>query len=296
MTAPWRRRCRPLRRSAPARLFIASLCALTGSLQAGAAAEPLTADALPPALLADCDARAEPFGRYAPSIAGAAAALIDIGAAAERDFEDAKIGFCSLREAGGPVAATSCEDGIVLLDEKFAAASQTLNLRATLAHEMTHHLQHRARKARFGAAYCASARYGAEKPAFEAQADAVGDKVAALFVRGRGVEIVNACDAPVSVYLEADDPVAARGAEAAFQRVPARSRVMAAEKSLSGRFGLYARTAPQSGRVHVWRDAQSDRLRFVEGRAVRLRAMRLSAPARLDAPFRIRLSCPGGPG
>lgn len=269
--------------------------ALVLSLDAGAiGAEPLTTDKLPPSLLAACDARAEPFDRYAPSIAGAAAALIDIGAFAREDFDDARIGFCAMQRASGPVAATSCEDGIILLDEKFAAASQTLNLRATLAHEMTHHLQHRTGRTRDGEAYCASARYAAEKPAFEAEADAFGDKVAALFLRGRGVEIVNACEAPVAIYIEAQDPVAVRGAGAAFEPVAARGRAMSAERSLSGRFLFYARTAPAAGPAHVWQDRTGAQSRIVGGRPVRLRTMRLSAPASLDRPFRLRLSCPGG--
>ena len=276
-------------------LCAAAVLAAASAEAAGAGAtRPLTTDRLPQDLLAACDASAEPSGRYAPAIAGAAAALIDIGAATESDFEDAKIGFCSLREAGGPVAATSCEDGIVLLDEKFAAASQTLNLRATLAHELTHHRQHQERKARYGESYCASARYEADKPRFEAEADATGDKVAALFVRGRGVEIVNACDATIALYLEAENPVAARGAEAAFQRIPARSAALSPERALSGRFRFHARTAPDAGKIHVWENKTSAETRIVEGRTARLRSIRLSAPDRLDAPFRLRLACPGG--
>jgi ribosomal protein L35 len=192
------------------------------------------------------------------------------------------------------VAATSCEHGIILLDEKYAAAGQTLNLRATLAHELTHHRQHQERKARFGESYCASPRYEADKPRFEADADAVGDKVAALFLRGRGVEIVNACDAVVSIYLEADNPVAVRGAEAAFQRIPARSAALSPERALSGRFRFHARTAPDAGKIHVWENKTSAETRIIEGRTARLRSIRLSAPDRLDAPFRLRLACPGG--
>lgn len=272
------------------RVIVAAGAALACSV-APASSGPLTADRLPPSLLADCDARAEPLGRTAPTIAEAAAALIDIGAFSQKEFQDARIGFCALRSAGGPVAATSCGDGVILLDQKYAAASQTLNLRATLAHEMTHHLQHRDRKARFGDAYCASARYLADKAALEEEADAFGDKVAELFTLGRGVEIVNACDAPVSIYLEAENPIAVRGAEAAFQRVPAKGTATSTERALSGRFRYHARTMPTAGKAHVWEDRTSPQSRIVEGRLVRLKTLRLSASDRADSPFRLRLSC-----
>lgn len=258
------------------------------------AREPLTADQLAPALLADCDARTEPFGRLAAPIAAAATALIDLGVFGRRDFQAAQIGFCDLQGAGGPVAATSCGDGAILLDAKFAGADQALNLRATLAHEMTHHRQHRQAKARHGDTYCSSARYQADKPALEAEADAVGDKVAELFLLGRAVELVNGCDEALSVYLEADDPVAIRGAAPAFESVPAQSAAMSAERGLSRRFRFYAQTTPQDGPPKISGDRQGAQTRVVEGRQIRLTETLLPAPDRVDRPFRLRLTCTAG--
>lgn len=257
-----------------------------------AAAEPLTVDLLSPALLSECDARAESYGRYAPPIAGAARALIDIGALNEADFQDARIGYCGLRAADGPVATASCADGVILLDEKYAHEDERLVLLATLAHEMAHHRQHRDGKGRFGADYCASARYAADKPALEAEADAFGDAVGELFVRGRAVEIVNACDAPVMIYLEAADPVSIRGAAPAFQRIAPKSSVIAQERALSGIVRFHARTTPQAGPAYVWQDRTSAQTRFVEGRLVRPREKRLSAAGLEAGAYRLRLTCP----
>ncbi|MFN3958519.1 MAG: hypothetical protein ACK4NP_01250 [Parvularculaceae bacterium] len=262
------------------------------SLQASAAAETLTADAMPPALLAECDARAEPFARYAPPIAEAAAALIRLGVFMEREFHDARIGLCDLKRARGPLAATSCEDGVILLDAQFADPGQTLPLRVTLAHEMKHHLQHAEKKARFGEAYCAGAQYGADKQELEAEADAFGDNVAGLLVLGRAVEIVNACDAAVLIYLEADDPAAIRDAAASFQRAPAKTAVISPERAFSGKVRFFAQSAPKDGQFHVWREGAGPHSRIVEGRPVRLKAMTLAAAGRDEGPFRLRLTCP----
>lgn len=257
-----------------------------------AAAEPLTAGELPRALLAECDARAEPFARYAPPIAEAAAALVRLGVFREREFQDAKIGFCDLKRARGPLAATSCEEGLILLDAQYADEGQALPLRVTLAHEMKHHLQHTEKRAQLGVGYCASAQYGADKPALEAAADAFGDKVAGLLVLGRAIEIANACDAPVSIYLEADEPAAARDGAASFQRAPARAAVISPERALSGKIRFYAKSAPKDGLFHVWRDSAGSHSRIVEGRPVRLKAMTLTAAGREEGPFRLRLTCP----
>jgi hypothetical protein len=258
---------------------------------AQASAEPLTADLLPAGLLAECDARAEPRRRYAAPVASAVRALADIGAIADTAFDDARIGFCGLRAAGGPVAAAACDTGLILLDEKYAAEGERLVLLATLAHEMKHHLQHRDAKARYGEGYCDSARYAADKPALEAEADAFGDAVAELFVRGRAVEIVNACDAPVLVYLEADDPVAIRGGAPAFQKIAAKSSAVAPERALSGVVRFHARTTMEAAPAFIWQDRTSAQTRFVEDRHIRLKEMRLSAAGRENRPFRLRLTC-----
>lgn len=277
------------------RLLITCVCAAMASLQAGASAEPLTADELPPSLLAECDERAQAYGRYAPPIADAAGALIRLGVFKEQEFQDAKIGFCDLKRAGGPVAATSCDDGVILLDEKYASPGEALNLKATLAHEMMHHLQHRSAKARFGPGYCAGARYQADKPALEKEADAFGDRVAALLALGRDVEVVNACNTPVAIYLEADDPVAVRGSAPVFLGVPAGGAAIAGERALSGGLRFYAETAPKDGVRHVWQDKAGGETRMIEGRLVRLKRTRLAAADRADGPFRLRLTCPAVP-
>jgi hypothetical protein len=256
-----------------------------------AAAEPLTADLLPPALLADCEAKADAFGRYAPAIAGSVRALGDLGVFAAKEFEDVRIGYCPLQAAGGPVATASCADGVILLDEKYARADQALVLHSTLAHEMKHHFQHRAKKAQFGAVYCESARYAADKPALEAAADAFGEAVSELFTLGRVVEIVNACDAPVMIYLEPDDSVAIRGAAPAFQRIAPKSSAIAPERALSGIVRFHARTTAEAVPAYVWQDPTGAQARFVEGRHIRLKEMRLFAANRENGPFRLRLTC-----
>ena len=261
-------------------------------LLGAAAAEPLTADLLPPALLEGCEAQAAPLARAAPPIAAAARALDNLGVFAADEFEGVRIGFCALQAAGGPVATASCAGGVILLDEKYARPDQALTLRATLAHEMAHHFQHRDKRKAFGEGYCGSARYGAEKPALEAAADAFGEAVAELFVLGRPVEIVNACTAPVLVYVEAADPVAVRGTAPAFLKVAAGAAATAPEGALSGAIRYYARTAPGAAPAFVWREKTGPHARFVEGRSIRLKEARLKAPGRETGAFRLRLRCP----
>lgn len=256
-----------------------------------AAAEPLTADLLPPALLAGCEAKAAAFGRYAPAIAGSVRALSDLGVFAAKEFEGVRIGYCPLQAAGGPVATASCADGVILLDEKYARAEEALVLHSTLAHEMKHHFQHRAKKAQFGAGYCESARYAADKPALEAAADAFGEAVAELFVLGRSVEVVNVCAAPVLVYLEAADPVAVRGRAPAFLRIKAGAAGMAPERALSGAIRYFARTAPGARPSFVWQNQAGPHSRIVEERPIRLKDARLRAAERETGPFRLRLTC-----
>ena len=265
--------------------------ALLSSWADAAAAEPTPADRLPASLLAECDARTKAPGHYDPPTAAAVRALIEMGVFSSIEFRDARIGFCELQRAGGPVAASSCEDGVILLDSKYADADRALVLNATLAHEMLHHLQHRERKARYGDAYCQSARYRTDKPSLEAAADKFGDEVAALFALGRRVEIVNRCDEPVSIYLEAIDPVAIRGTQAAFQNIPALARAMSPERAASGRFRFYAQTTPKAGAARIWQDRASAHSRIVEGLPVRPRETRLAASDRLKSPFRLTLTC-----
>lgn len=275
-------------------MVLASAFFISG-LFAVAAAGPLNADALPAELLAQCDAEAAPYRRYEPAIAASADALIAIGALMPEDFIGVRIGFCPMRRAGGPVGSNSCPDDIVLLDDKYRAANQALVLHATLAHEVTHVRQHRAKKARSGAAWCDSAEFRAEKSSLETAADEFGDAAAALIALGRKIEIVNDCAAPLLVYLEADNP-AMTGGIAEFQHIDARSAAIATARAASGRVHFYARTAPTSGPTQVFDDPRSAQSRYIEGELVRLKAARLSASDRLKSPFRLRLSCKADAG
>lgn len=256
-----------------------------------ARAEPLTADALPPALLAGCDAGAAGFGAYDAPIAKSVAALVAMGVFRTEEFAGVRIGFCPLRAAGGPVAAASCAEDVILLDEKYAAEKEALVLNATLAHEMRHRLQHQARRRQLGAGACEGASYAAAKPAMEAEADAFGDAVGELFFLGRPVAIVNECPAPVAVYLEADEPAAEREGGRAFETVAARSTGVSGERAYSSRFFYYAATQGGGGARRVFEDRDSPQRRFIGGRQIRLRETRLEATDRSSGPFRLRLSC-----
>ncbi len=258
---------------------------------APASAEPLTADRLPPALLGACDANAAPFGAYDLAVARSVAALDGMGAIWKDEFATVRIGFCGLVAAGGPVAAASCADDIILLDEKYAAEGQALALNATLAHEMKHHFQHRAAKARHGDAYCESAAYAAGKEAMETEADAFGEAVGELFFLGRPVEIVNECVSPVAVYLEADEPAAAQEGDPAFETVAARSARVLRARAYASRFYYHAQTLGATGPRVVFENRSSPHRRFIDGRQIRLKEARLDAAGREKGPFRLTLSC-----
>ncbi|MGF1544524.1 MAG: ImmA/IrrE family metallo-endopeptidase [Parvularculaceae bacterium] len=256
-------------------------------------AAPLPANDLPQPLLAACDARARPFGAYDGPIADAAAALIEIGVFGAAAFRDVKIGFCGLRRAGGPVATAACASDVILLDEKYAAPGEALTLKATLAHEMKHYFQHKDRKARFGAGYCASARYDAEAPALEREADAFGHAVGELFLTGRPIDIVNDCPDAALIYLEADRPVWTAGAPR-LQRIPPRARVPSTERAASRRFKYNARTAPSRGAPREWRGAQGAHARIVDGARYYLKPIVLENAGPTD-PFELTLSCDAAP-
>ena len=258
------------------------------------AIEAAPADALPAALLARCDAGAAPFQAYAPAISASAAALLDMGIFSREEFNGVRVGFCPLVAAGGPVAAAACASDIILLDDKYAQADQSFVLNATLAHEMKHVLQHRARRARYGEAYCSSARYAAERPRLEIEADAFGDATSMLFSQGRPIEITNACAAPLAIYVEPVDPAATVEAPPAFAIIPPQARATAPARALSSRALVYARTRPAAGPAHVFERQSSPNLRFIDGRAYRLREMRLANAGRASGPFQLRLSCPAG--
>lgn len=149
-----------------------------------AASEPLPGDALPPSMLGECDGRASLRGGYDKPVAVAAETLVRIGAFTSDHFDDVKIGFCALRDAGGPAATTSCADDIILLDTGYTKKNQDLALVLTLAHEMKHVRQHREKRLAAGLAYCSSDRYETDKHAMEIEADKFGDAIATLLIFG----------------------------------------------------------------------------------------------------------------
>ncbi|MBI1393562.1 MAG: hypothetical protein GC152_12540 [Alphaproteobacteria bacterium] len=270
-----------------------ALLALSASpiARAQALAEALPADALAPAFLAECDARAAASGAYDPEIAGAVLALTNLGVFDRDAFEGVKIGFCPLRVAGGPVATTSCADDVILLDVKYADPAQRLVLNATLAHEMTHYLQHQEGKAASGDGYCASAAYAADKAWMEREADAFGDAVGELFVIGRAVEVRNDCATAVSVYVEAAAPMAGSDQAIGFLTVAPGMSAHWPERSTSRLHQFYAETAENSGEARAWRGADGGRRRFIGGQTIQLREISLPAAAPADGPFRLTLSC-----
>mgnify|MGYP001172364222 CR=1 FL=1 len=257
---------------------------------APAGAEPMIADELPQSLLAACDARAAPFGAYAAPIARSVAALDAMGVFRKDEFSPVRIGFCDLVAAGGPVAAASCASDIILLDAKYAAEKEALVLNATLAHEMKHHLQHRALRASHGDDYCESPRYAAGKAAMEEEADAFGDAVGELFVLGREIEIVNRCADPLAIYLEADDPATAPQ-EPAFDLVAPQSSARSGVRARSSRVFYYAETRPAAGAPRRFDNSSSPHRRFIDGRSVRLKPARLASAGREAGPFLLDLSC-----
>ena len=252
----------------------------------------MPADAMDQTLLEACDARANARGAYERPIAAAVEALTGMGVFSPEEFGDVKIGFCALRAAGGPLATTSCAGDIILIDDQYAARNEALPLKATLAHEMRHVLQHREQKALHGAAYCEGALYEADKPRFEAQADRFGAAVATLFFSGRAVEIRNRCDAAVTVYLEAQRPASAAGAALESVSIEANSKARAALRALSGRFNVAARTNDESAPQPETIADGKVRRRIVDGRTRYLTEATLASEDRATGPFFLTLSCP----
>jgi hypothetical protein len=271
---------------------IARLCAIAALSPALAVAAPLTANELPQSLLAACESRAAALSRAEAPIVAAARDLIAMGVFREADFDGVGIGFCGLKAAGGPAATANCANDSILADEGFASDDQRLPLVAVLAHEMRHHQQHQERKAAGGEGYCESAAYAAEKPELEAEADAFGDAVAALFFVGRDVEIVNDCKVDIALYVEADEALAPAG-PARFTAVAALSRESLALKALSGEVRFYAQSQPRDGVRYVWRGPNRTDLRFIGGKPYALKRATLQASSPTEGPFRLRLSCPG---
>lgn len=256
-----------------------------------AALEQFPSDEIPQDFLDACDARAMPFDAYDPVISDAVNALIDMGVFSQEEFQPVTIGFCDLRSVQGPVATASCARNSILLDSRYAEKDKNLVLQATLAHEMKHHLQHKAQKAEHGDGYCSSARYLDDKSWMEEEADAFGDEVAALFFVGRPVEIINECAGPASFYLEADNPVSTNGDAPTFTDIPARSTILSTERAVSKYFKLYAKATIDSDRQKTWGDAGMADRRRIDGDIYGLKNVSLGNPSRSKGPFQLRLAC-----
>lgn len=256
-----------------------------------AAANPLPSEELPQPMLEACEERAAPLGRYDRPIAAAVEALTGMGVFEKAEFRGVKIGFCGLREAGGPVATISCARDIILLDSGYAAKDQSLVMSATLAHEMKHYLQHAAQKQKFGPDYCSSGRYAEDKTWMEEKADAFGDEAAALFFTGRGVEIKNECAAPLSVYLEPEHPMSAIGDSLSLTDVAPQSTVALPGRALSKFFKTYAATGGGDGRQTIRGGARAPDKRIIDGKVYGVSPVTLSNASRTDGPFQLSLSC-----
>ncbi|MEO1242100.1 MAG: hypothetical protein AAFX54_09335 [Pseudomonadota bacterium] len=246
---------------------------------------------MPQHILEACDARAMPFGAYDQEIAASVEALTDMGVFTTAEFSDVKIGFCDLRTADGPAATTSCTRDIILLDSGYAKGDQSLVRNATLAHEMKHVLQHHAQIETYGESYCSSAQYRADKKWMEAEADAFGDGVAKLFFEGRFVEIRNECANAASVYLEADNPIAASDDPPAFMDIPAHSAMRAQERAASKFFKLYAETKSAPAEKQRWGGPAMAYKRFIGGISYGLQQVTLSNSERSTGPFYLTLAC-----
>ncbi|MEZ5917837.1 MAG: hypothetical protein R3C40_09815 [Parvularculaceae bacterium] len=274
-----------LRRSA--RSFV--LAAMLGGPAVAAAEDGRQAsDALAPALLSACDARAARYEELDPALAAAAQALIALAVFTPDDFAGVKAGFCTLRAHGGPVATTACAEDTMLFDEKYRADDQRLPLAATFAHEMKHRAQHAGLRARYGAGYCRSDQYRSDRAALEREADAFGDAVGALLFLGRAVEIRNDCAAVMSVYLEAERPASAPAHIGPVDVAPGAAAPTALHAT-AGAFKVYAHA--ESG-APVWAGGRSGGERWmIDGKAVPVRSLDLPAAVPASGPFVLRLAC-----
>ena len=246
---------------------------------------------IPQYILDECDAQAKLYGGNSEQVLAATEKLVALGVFARADFHDVKIGFCDLKGVRGPVASTSCERDTILLDKKYTNKDQGLVLNATLAHEMKHHFQHTELKNRFGENYCFSDRYIADKSWMEEEADKFSDNVAGLLFVGRPVEIKNGCDAPVSIYLEPDNPIARAPSKVGFIEVGPHSTAETPTRSMSKSFKFYAQSEPNDGRRWVWQGPSKTHKRVISGETYYLRKATLSNRSPSTGPFLLNLSC-----
>ena len=242
-------------------------------------------------MLETCDAHAKPVGDYDKAVQSAVDGLIALGVFTEAEFADVKIGFCDLRSAGGPVATASCSESTILIDRKYAAASERLVLISTLAHEMAHQLQFQSRKFLSGESYCFSEAYGAEKQQMEAEAAALGDAVVALAFVGRPIEIDNACPSAIEVYLDGEHVSFDSANPPKVVTVPANSTVSAGASSTSKFVNVYAASNHADGRRWAWGDMGSGGERIINGERRRLTRHALVNRERASGPFVLELNC-----
>ena len=249
----------------------------------------LASDNVPQKVLDACDADAD--GDYNAPIKSAVQSLIEIGAFTDNDFDGVKIGFCSLRQFDGPVATTSCARNSILLDEKYANKSQSFVLRATLAHEMKHFLQHQKQKAAHGETYCVSAQYDADKEWMEVDADKFGDDVAGMLFVGRLIEIENTCPVTVRIYLDEGTIIPEDEQPHSFISAPPETSVSAFARSKSKFIKIFAESEHDGERQWVWQNKTTMHKRVVDGKSFGLTDYILSAKSPSAGPFLLKLSC-----
>ena len=252
----------------------------------------VASDFISQSVLNDCDAQARPSDLYEQRVRDAVDGLIDIGAFAQDDFHDVKIGFCKLRQENGPVATTNCVNDTILMDVKYNRDGQQFAMKATLAHEMKHYFQHREQKSRLGAAYCDSQQYESDKPWMEAAADQFGDQIGELLFLRRPIEIENSCASPVPVYLDEYSVTYNETGPHDFISVPPNSVILAPATSGSKDIKFYAETEINGDQFRLWHDPLLADKRIIDGKRIGLKNYTLSNASRTTGPFKLSLSCP----
>ncbi|MEL6360278.1 MAG: hypothetical protein AAFR21_04280 [Pseudomonadota bacterium] len=269
--------------------YLASALAGIFSLVTIASAEFMPAKQLPPEILDQCEANAKPVAFADPQIAEAINRLTRLGVLSSSDLDGIDIGFCSLRDAFGPFATTSCKEDIILLDDIYRQKDQAIVLSATLAHEVLHVAQHRTLKAHHGDQYCSSDQYDLDKVWMEEKADAFGNGAGALLFSGRETSVANMCNDPVRIYLEAEQPVSSSEEPLSFITIQPGKSVSFSEKTTSNRFRLAAQTEPATGETRRWSGTNNRHTRFIEGKLYALKDIELTAAMPTEGPFTLTL-------
>ena len=238
-----------------------------------------------------CESRSPFFSDYHPTIKKAADDLIAMGVFTQGEFSGVRIDFCALYEQYGRYGTTNCSNDVVLLDEGYARKGRDLVLRATLAHEMKHVLQHRELRLAHGLDYCASNQYENDKPRLEAEADMFGDRVARLFFGGRAVEIRNQCSVPVSVYLEPNKPLVRSETLPEVATVPPGGVYETAERATSNEFRGFLEALEGAYMRVDWTNFGGGYSRII-GKEIRIvNDVVIGNPERVKGPFVLNVTC-----